>query len=274
MSFLISFFVELDPVIQALLATTFTWGVTAVGAASVFLVRTIDKRTLDIMLGIAAGVMVAASFWSLLLPAIEISTRAGMGSMAWVPAVAGFVIGGISIWGMDKILPHLHPNLPPPLAEGPKTGLRRTTLMVSAITMHNIPEGLAVGIAFGAAALGLPESSIGAAIVLAVGIGLQNFPEGLVVSMPLRHEGMSAAKSFWYGQLSAVVEPLAGVLGALFIRLAQQLLPYLFGFAAGAMIFVVVEEVIPAYQGKNTDLATMGFLIGFVIMMALDIGIG
>ncbi len=274
MGFLISFFVELDPVVQALLATTFTWGVTAVGAASVFLVRTIDKRTLDIMLGIAAGVMVSASFWSLLLPAIEIPTRGGMGSMAWVPAVAGFVIGGLSIWGMDKILPHLHPNLPPSLAEGPRTGLRRTALMVSAITMHNFPEGMAVGIAFGAAALGLPESSMGAAIALAIGIGLQNFPEGLIISVPLRQEGISAAKSFWYGQLSAVIEPLAGVAGALFIHLAQQLLPYLFGFAAGAMIFVVVEEVIPAYQGKNIDLATIGFLIGFVVMMGLDIGFG
>jgi ZIP family zinc transporter len=274
MSLLISFFTESNPLFQALLATTFTWGVTALGAALVFLVRTIDKRTMDVMLGLAAGVMVAASFWSLLLPAIEISTKVGMGSMAWVPAVAGFVIGGVSILGMDKVLPHLHPNLPPSHAEGPKTGLRRTILMVSAITMHNIPEGLAVGIAFGAAALGLPESSIGAAIALAIGIGLQNFPEGAVVSMPLKQDGMSAAKSFWYGQLSAAVEPLAGVLGAAFILLAQQLLPYLFGFAAGAMIFVVVEEVIPAYQGKNIDLATMGFLIGFVIMMALDIGIG
>ncbi len=259
---------------QALLATTFTWAVTALGAALVFLVRAVDKRTLDTMLGFAAGVMVAASFWSLLLPAIEISVRMQMGPMAWLPAAAGFVLGGVSIWGMDKVLPHLHPNLPPNLAEGPKTGLRRTTLMVFAITLHNVPEGLAVGIAFGAAALGLPEASIGAAIALAIGIGLQNFPEGVVVSMPLRHDGMSTVKSFWYGQLSAVVEPVAGVVGAAFILWAQQLLPYLFGFAAGAMIFVVVEEVIPAYQGKNIDLATLGLLFGFVLMMALDIGFG
>jgi zinc transporter, ZIP family len=272
-TFLISFFIELDPIFQALLATTFTWGVTAVGASLVFLVRTVNKRTMDIMLGFAAGVMVAASFWSLLLPAIEISIRQGLESMSWLPAAAGFVLGGLSIWGMDKVLPHLHPNLPPSLAEGPKTSSRRTVLMVSAITLHNIPEGLAVGIAFGAAALGLPESSIGAAIALAIGIALQNFPEGTIVSMPLRQDGMSAAKSFGYGQLSAAVEPLAGVLGVLFIHLAQDLLPYLFGFAAGAMIFVVIEEVIPAYQGKNIDLATMAFLIGFVIMMALDIGL-
>jgi ZIP family zinc transporter len=270
---LLSFFYDANPIVQALLATTITWAVTALGAAVVFFVRTVDKRTLDIMLGFAAGVMVAASFWSLLLPAIEISVRE-MGSMAWLPAAVGFVLGGVSIWGTDKVLPHLHPNLPTNLAEGPKTGLRRTTLMVFAITMHNVPEGLAVGIAFGAAALGLPEASIGAAIALAIGIGLQNFPEGVVVSMPLRHDGMSAARSFWYGQLSAVVEPVAGVVGAAFILWAQQLLPYLFGFAAGAMIFVVIEEVIPAYQGKNIDLATLGFLIGFVIMMALDIGFG
>ena len=270
---MLSFFYDANPIVQALLATTITWAVTALGAAVVFFVRTVDKRTLDIMLGFAAGVMVAASFWSLLLPAIEISVRE-MGSMAWLPAAAGFVLGGVSIWGTDKVLPHLHPNLPANLAEGPKTGLRRTTLMVFAITMHNVPEGLAVGIAFGAAALGLPEASIGAAIALAIGIGLQNFPEGVVVSMPLRHDGMSAARSFWYGQLSAVVEPVAGVVGAAFIIWAQQLLPYLFGFAPGAMIFVVIEEVIPAYQSKNIDLATLGFLIGFVIMMALDIGFG
>jgi ZIP family zinc transporter len=269
---LLSFFYDANPIVQALLATTFTWAVTALGAALVLLVRTVDKRTLDTMLGFAAGVMVAASFWSLLLPAIEISVRMQMGQMAWLPAAAGFVLGGVSIWGMDKVLPHLHPNLPLYMAEGPKTGLRRTTLMVSAITMHNVPEGLAVGIAFGAAALGLPEASIGAAIALAIGIGLQNFPEGVVVSLPLRHDGMSPVKSFWYGQLSAVVEPVAGVVGAAFILWAQQLLPYLFGFAAGAMIFVVVEEVIPGYQGKNIDLATLGLLLGFVLMMALDIG--
>lgn len=269
-----SFFYDANPIVQALLATTFTWAVTALGATLVFLFRTVDKRALDIMLGFAAGVMVAASFWSLLLPAIEISVRMQMGSMAWLPAAVGFVLGGVSIWGTDKILPHLHPNLPVYRAESPKTGLRRTTLMVSAITMHNVPEGLAVGIAFGAAALGMPEASIGAAIALAIGIGLQNFPEGAVVSLPLRHDGMSPAKSFWYGQLSAVVEPVAGVIGAAFILSAQQLLPYLFGFAAGAMIFVVVEEIIPAFQGKNLDLATLGFLIGFVIMMALDIELG
>jgi ZIP family zinc transporter len=191
-----------------------------------------------------------------------------------VPAVSGFLLGGLSIWAADKVLPHLHPNLPSNLAEGPKTGLRRTTLMVFAITLHNVPEGLAVGIAFGAAALGMPEASIGSAIALAIGIGLQNFPEGMAVSVPLRNDGMSAARSFWYGQLSGIVEPVAGVVGAAFILGAQQLLPYLFGFAAGAMIFVVVEEVIPAYQGKNVDLATLGLLVGFVLMMALDIGLG
>lgn len=246
---------------------------TALGAALVFLIRTVDKRTPDTMLGFAAGVMVAASFLSLLLPAIEISARVEMGSMAWLPATASFVLGRVSIWGIDNVLPHLHPNLPPQ-AEGPKTGLRRTNLMVFAMTMHNIPEGLAVGIAFGAAALGLPEASMGAAIALATGIGLLNFPEGAAVSLPLRYDGMPAVRSFWYGQLSAVVEPVTGIVGAASILWAQQLLPYLFGFAAGAMIFVVVEEVIPAYQGKNIDLAALGFLIGFVIMMTLDIGFG
>ncbi len=233
----------------------------------------ISRRVLDTMLGFAGGVMIAASYWSLLAPAIEMSE--GKDIPSWVPAVAGFLLGGIFLRGIDKILPHLHLGFSIEEAEGVKTSWQRSTLLIIAITLHNIPEGLAIGVAFGAIAVGLPSASLGAAIALAIGIGIQNLPEGLAVSMPLRREGMSRRKSFWYGQLSAIVEPVAGVIGAAIVIIAQPILPYALAFAAGAMIFVVIEEVIPeAQRGANTDLATMGGMLGFVVMMLLDVAFG
>jgi ZIP family zinc transporter len=263
-------FYNLHPVLQAFLATCFTWGVTALGAAGVFIAKDINRKLLDGMLGFAAGVMVAASFWSLLAPAIKMSE--GKDIPAWVPAVAGFLLGGICLRGIDTILPHLHLGFPMEEAEGVKTSWQRSTLLILAITLHNIPEGLAVGVAFGAVAAGVPSATLAGAAALAVGIGIQNFPEGLAVSMPLRREGMSRLKSFWYGQLSAVVEPIAGVIGAVAVILAQPILPYALSFAAGAMIFVVIEELVPESQrGGNTHIATAGAMIGFAVMMVLDV---
>ncbi len=266
-------FQALHPVLQALLATCFTWAMTAAGAAVVFTTRDISRKVLDAMLGFAAGVMIAASYWSLLAPAIEMSE--GKGVPSWLPAVVGFLAGGLFLRLIDKVLPHLHIGFPTEEAEGVKTSWRRSTLLVLAITLHNIPEGLAVGVAFGALAAGLPHVSLGAAVALAVGIGIQNFPEGLAVSMPLRREGLSRRKSLWYGQLSAIVEPVFGVIGAATVIVAQPILPYALAFAAGAMIFVVIEELVPeAQRGGNTDLATMGSMVGFAMMMLLDVAFG
>lgn len=273
MASLLAFAEGLHPVVQALIATGFTWGVTAIGASTVFATREISKKLLDWMLGFAAGVMIAASYWSLLAPAIEMSE--GMSVPVWLPAVAGFLLGAVFLRGIDMLLPHLHHYLPVEAAEGLKTTWQRTILLVLAITLHNIPEGLAVGVAFGAAAAGIPSASVAGAIVLAIGIGLQNFPEGIAVAMPLRREGVSPFRSFWMGQLSAIVEPIAGVLGAAAVLLARPILPYALAFAAGAMIFVVVEEVVPESQcGGNTDIATMGTMIGFAMMMLLDVALG
>lgn len=266
-------FYEFHPLLQALLAALFTWGLTALGAAGVFFIKGFNRKLMDAMLGLAAGVMISASFWSLLLPAIEISGEGG--SPSWFPAAVGFVFGGIFLLAIDRILPHLHLGLPDEKAEGIKTTWRRTTLLVLAITMHNIPEGLAVGVAFGAAAAGLPFATLAGAFSLALGIGIQNFPEGMAVSLPLRREGMSRLKSFLYGQLSAVVEPVAAVVGAAAVIAARSMLPYALAFAAGAMIFVVIEELVPESQkGSNPDLATMGAMLGFVIMMILDVAFG
>jgi ZIP family zinc transporter len=264
---------ELHPVLQALIATSFTWAMTAAGAALVFFTREFKQRLLDAMNGFAAGVMIAASFWSLLNPAIEMSR--GNSLPAWAPAAIGFLLGGIVLRGVDKALPHLHPDLAIEQAEGPHTNWRRSVLLVLAITLHNIPEGLAVGVAFGAAASGLEAASFSGAVALAIGIGMQNFPEGLAVAMPLRRENVPVWKCFWYGQLSAVVEPVAGVLGAAAVLIARPILPYALSFAAGAMIFVVVEELIPESQRSgSTDLATMGTLTGFTVMMILDVALG
>jgi zinc transporter, ZIP family len=267
----------LPPVVQVLIATAFTWGMTALGAGLVFFTREVKRWVLDAMLGFAAGVMIAASYFSLLAPAIEFA-EAGGGS-PWIPAVVGFLGGGIFLRGLDRVLPHLHPRSPMREVEGIKTSWQRSVLLVSAITLHNIPEGLAVGVAFGAVATGIPgvpeATSFAAAAALAVGIGLQNFPEGTAVSMPLRREGVAPGKSFFFGQLSAVVEPVAGVIGVLAVTLATPLLPYALAFAAGAMIFVVVEELIPESQkGGHADLATMSLMVGFAVMMTLDVAFG
>jgi ZIP family zinc transporter len=270
---MIHFFQGFNPVLQALVATGFTWAMTALGASLVFLGREPSKRVLDFLLGFAAGVMIAASYWSLLAPAIEISE--GRGIPPWVPATVGFLLGGIFLRGVDRVLPHLHLGFSMEEAEGIKTSWKRTTLLVLAITLHNIPEGLAVGVAFGGAAAGFPAATVTGAVALAIGIGIQNLTEGLAVSMPLRREGLSKRRSFWYGQISGMVEPAAGVLGAAFVLVAQPILPYALSFAAGAMIFVVVEEVVPeSQQGGNTDLATMGAMIGFAVMMVLDVALG
>ena len=271
MNEIIEYFSQLDPIQGALYATLFTWGITGLGASSVFLFKSMSRMTLDGMLGFTGGVMVAASFWSLLSPAIEMS--AGEGFVKVMPSAIGFGLGALFIFGLDKILPHIHINFKK--SEGIKTPWRRTTLLVLAITLHNIPEGLAIGVLFGGVASGIPEASIAGAVVLAFGIGLQNFPEGIAVAMPLRRSGVSKFKSFWYGQLSAIVEPIAGVIGAVAVTFFTPLLPYALAFAAGAMIFVVVEEVIPETQlDKYTDIATLGFIGGFIIMMSLDVALG
>ncbi len=270
---LFDWFKDLNPILQAFLATSFNWFLTACGAAFVFLFKTINRKVLDAMLGFAAGVMIAASFFSLLTPAVEMAGE--MKVPAWIPAVVGFLLGGAFLWTVDKILPHLHLGFPSEEAEGIKTGWQRSILLVLAITLHNIPEGLAVGVAFGALYHHLPTASLAGAVTLALGIGIQNFPEGAAVSVPLRREGLSRLKSFWYGQLSAVVEPIAGVLGAAAVIFIRPILPYALSFAAGAMIFVVVEELIPESQReKNTDVATVGAMMGFALMMALDVALG
>ena len=268
------FFEGLGPVKSALIATTFTWLVTALGASLVFFFKTLNRSVLDPMLGFTGGVMVAASFWSLLNPAIEISERL-YPTMSWMPAAVGFFLGAMFIYVLDKYTPHLHINFGESEKEGMKTHWHKTTLLIMAITLHNIPEGLAVGVLFGAAAEGMPEASIAGAVALALGIGIQNFPEGIAVAMPLRRHGVSRKKSFWYGQLSAIVEPVAGVLGALAVIHLQMVLPFALAFAAGAMIYVVVEEVIPETQrDKFTDRSVLGFIGGFLIMMILDVALG
>ena len=266
-------FTSLDPIVQALLGTLFTWFMTAAGSGVVFFFRTINRQLLDGMLGFAAGVMIAASYWSLLAPAIEMSEGGPL--PAWVPATVGFLLGGAFLWGVDTVLPHLHAGFPMEQAEGIKTSWQRSVLLVLAITLHNIPEGLAVGVAFGAVAAGLPAATLGGAVALALGIGIQNFPEGAAVSVPLRREGMSRFKSFFYGQLSGTVEPIAGVLGAAAMLLIQPILPYALAFAAGAMIYVVVEELIPEAQLESiSDIATIGAMLGFATMMTLDVALG
>ncbi len=270
---MIEWFLALSPVMQALLGTCFTWFMTALGASVVFFFKRINRKVMDGMLGSAAGVMIAASFWSLLAPAIAMVEEAG--GIPWIPALVGFLSGGAFLWMVDKVLPHLHAGFPTAEAEGVKTTWQRSVLLVLAITLHNIPEGLAVGVAFGAAAAGHPAASIGAAIALAIGIGIQNFPEGAAVSVPLRREGLSRRKSFMYGQFSGMVEPIAGVMGAFAVIYMQPLLPYALSFAAGAMIYVVAEELIPESQAeKHSDIATIGVMVGFSIMMTLDVALG
>jgi ZIP family zinc transporter len=264
---------DYNPVLLALIATLFTWFVTAVGSSMVFFFKSINQKVLNSMLGFAAGVMIAASFWSLLKPAIEMAEADG--TTAWMPAVIGFLSGGAFLLIIDKILPHLHLGLSTDKAEGIKTSWQRSILLILSITLHNIPEGLAVGVAFGALANNPDMGILSGAIALAIGIGLQNFPEGAAVSIPLRREGLSRFRAFNYGQLSGIVEPIAGVLGAYFVLSVDPLLPYALSFAAGAMIFVVVEELIPESQiGNETDFSTIGAMLGFATMMLLDVALG
>lgn len=271
MDSIIAYFSSIPPVQAALYAGLFTWGVTAVGAALVFFFREVNRKFLNMMLGFTGGVMIAASFWSLLQPAIDMSE--GEGFVKVMPAAIGFVLGALFIFGLDKLMPHLHLNFSK--SEGPKSSLHRTTLLVIAIALHNIPEGLAVGVLFGGVAYGLGDASIAGAVLLAIGIGLQNFPEGIAVSMPLRRMGLSRWKSFTYGQLSAIVEPIFAVIGAVAVGFFVPILPYALAFAAGAMIFVVIEEVIPETQAEgHSDVPILGFVIGFVVMMMLDVALG
>ncbi|TXB67055.1 ZIP family metal transporter [Vicingus serpentipes] len=271
---ILSFFESVDsPVTQAVYATLFTWGLTALGASFVFFFKTMNRAIFDGMLGFTGGVMVAASYWSLLAPAIELSENAG--GIPWVPAALGFAGGALFLFGLDKVMPHLHINFKKEEAEGVKTDWHRSTLLVLAITLHNIPEGLAVGVLFGGVAAGFDGATLGGAVALAIGIGIQNFPEGMAVSMPLRRQGLSRWKSFNYGQLSAIVEPVAAAFGAWAVMTFQPILPYALAFAAGAMIYVVVEEVIPETQrDRYTDVATLGFIGGFIVMMVLDVALG
>lgn len=264
---------RVNPVWLALFATCFTWGVTALGAATVFFFKTVNRKVLDAMLGFAAGVMIAASFWSLLAPAIEMSKENC--DAGWFQAAVGFLLGGLFVAGIDKVLPHLHLGQQRAQAEGIKTEWQRSILLIMAITLHNLPEGLAVGVAFGALGLEQSVATFGSAVALAIGIGLQNFPEGMAVSIPLRREGFHRSDAFWAGQASGIVEPIGGVIGALAVQLVTPILPYALAFAAGAMIFVVVEELIPeSQQGRNTDLATAFTLLGFVVMMVMDVALG
>ena len=271
MNNVITFFENQHPITGAFYATIFTWLMTALGASLVFFVKNLNRMILDGLLGFTGGIMVAASFWSLLAPGIEMSP--GEGFIKVLPASIGFALGALFIFLLDKILPHIHINFKD--SEGIKTPWHKTTLLVLAITLHNIPEGLAVGVLFGGVSLGLPEATISGAVVLALGIGIQNFPEGVAVSMPMRRQGLSRWKSFMYGQSSAIVEPIAAVIGALAVTFFTPILPYALAFAAGAMIFVVVEEVIPeTQQDKYTDIATLGFIGGFIVMMTLDVALG
>jgi len=266
-------FASFNPEVQAVLGGLLTWSITAVGAGLVFVTRRISEAVLDAMMGFAASVMFAASVWSLLLPAIDLAEVTGQ--HGWLPAAIGFLSGGAFLRLADHFLPHLHPRLALTDSEGLRTSWERSTLLVLAITLHNFPEGLAIGVAFGAAGAGLPGATLAGALALTIGIGLQNFPEGVAVSMPLRREGLSVGKSFWYGQLSAVIEPFAALAGAVAVLTIQALLPYALSFAAGAMIYVVVEELIPeSQQGGHSDLATLATLVGFVVMMVLDVAFG
>ena len=269
-------FLALHPIAQAFMAGLFTWGMTALGASLVFFTKQVSFKLLDSMMGFAAGVMIAASIWSLILPAIDMAEA--QGHIGWIPAVIGFLLGGLILRVCDHYLPHLHIGLPRDEAEGLPTSWRRSTLLMLAMTLHNIPEGLAIGVLFGAAIqsidLGM-SAALAPAVALAIGIGIQNFPEGVAVSLPLRRDGMKTGKSFWYGQLSGAVEPVSAVIGAAAVILVQPVLPYALAFAAGAMIYVVVEELIPESQMHgNTDIATLGTMIGFSVMMVLDVALG
>lgn len=261
---MLAWFLSLGYGPQALIATLFTWGVTALGAALVFSFQRVNKTLMDAMLGFAAGVMIAASYWSLLAPAID--QAALMGMRPALVASIGFLMGGGLLFLGDQLFGGRD--------AGP-SGVRRCRMLMFSITLHNIPEGLSVGVAFGAVAYGIEGATLQAACMLALGIGLQNFPEGAAVSLPLRREGMTRAKAFFYGQLSGLVEPVAGVVGAYMVVAAREILPYMLAFAAGAMIYVVVEELVPESQTNDRkDVMAAFTLIGFAVMMSMDVALG
>ena len=269
---MLTFLEQFPPVIQALFGTLFTWGMTLLGAGVVFFFKKINLKVLDGMLGFASGVMIAASFFSLLAPAVDMAENAGQ--IPWVVVLIGFGAGCAFLFGADKLLPHMHITMDGEQKEGLTSNWKKSILLVSAITIHNIPEGLAVGVAFGAVAANFSGASLAGALALAIGIGIQNFPEGAAVSVPLRREGMSRSKSFFWGQLSGMVEPIAGVLGAVAVIAFKPILPYALAFAAGAMIYVVAEELIPDAHKGHSDIATIGVVAGFMVMMGLDVGLG
>lgn len=262
---MVEWFCNLNYIWQAFVATIFTWSVTAIGASLVFAFKNVNKNIMDAMLGFAAGVMIAASFWSLLSPAIEMADNLLM--VPWIVVSLGFLSGGLLLFTGDKVFDILD-------RKKKKTSFKRSLMLIFSITLHNIPEGLAVGVAFGSLAYGLEGATLTSACMLALGIGLQNFPEGTAVSVPLRREGFSRFKSFLYGQLSGIVEPISGVLGALLVIKIRTLLPFLLAFAAGTMIYVVVEELIPESQSNTKkDLMALFTLIGFTVMMVLDVAL-
>lgn len=264
---MINWFISLNPVIQALIATIFTWSITCLGASLVFFFKNMNKFAADAMLGFAGGVMIAASFWSLLDPAITMASNLHM--IVWLTIFIGFFCGGILLFIGDKIFEKYS------IKTRKQDNIKRIIMLISSITLHNIPEGLVVGVAFGSIVYGLEGSNLLTAWLLAIGIGLQNFPEGTAVSVPLMREGMSRKKAFFYGQLSGIVEPISGVIGALLVLKIRTILPFLLSFAAGAMIYVVVQEIIPESQtNKRKDLMALFTIIGFSIMMILDIALG
>lgn len=269
---MIEFLTQFSPVMQALIGTLFTWFLTMLGAGVVFFFKKINRKVLDGMLGFASGVMIAASFFSLIAPAIDMAESAGQ--TPWVVAFIGFGLGCAFLFAADKLLPHMHITNGGRRTEGLHSSWRKSVLLVGAITLHNIPEGLAVGVAFGAAAANFSGATLAGAIALAIGIGIQNFPEGAAVSVPLRREGLSRSKSFFWGQLSGMVEPIAGVLGAAAVLMFKPILPYALCFAAGAMIYVVADELIPEAHSGHSDIATVGVVVGFLVMMSLDVGLG
>lgn len=266
-------FSNLSPILQGFLATLFTWSVTALGAAVVFFFKTFDKRILNTMLGFGAGVMIAASFWSLLSPAIELSQELGYNGFI-IPAI-GFLLGGLFLIFADKLMDtYSYGNVVQKEEESKSVRYKKSILLVLAVTLHNIPEGLAVGVAFGGVAAGIPGTSVAAAVILALGIGFQNFPEGAAVSLPLRSEGLSRTKSFFYGQASGLVEPISGVIGVIAALAVRSLLPFLLSFSAGAMIAVVGAELLPEASIENKKLTTLGLILGFIVMMVLDVALG
>ena len=262
-----NWFSSLNPILQTLLATIFTWGVTALGALVVCFFKEPNKKILDLILGFSAGVMIAAAFWSLLLPSLDLSKE--LGYIEWLLPSLGFIFGGMFVLLSDKFLDKVLSN-----RKSNKESLKRSILLVSAITIHNIPEGMAIGVAFGGIASNVTGMTGICAIMLALGIGIQNFPEGAAVSLPLRNEGYSRFKSFMFGQASAIVEPISAIIGVILVMYIRNILPFLLSFAAGAMIIVAARELLPESVKENKNLSTLGLITGFILMMILDVALG